>query len=255
MNSGHLVRETMGAMVDGELSPIDAAAAHAHLNECHECSKRVLQLYQLKSAVKQAGMPHAPSPEILARLGAQAGQVRARHAIDQRTRPIPVRSLVLQAAAALLVVALGLGGWRWVRHSDSLAAEVLDEHLAMLSPGSLPEVTSSDRHTVKPWFEGKLPFSFNLPESSALPPDTVLTGADLAYIQGRPAAVLLFSIHKHRTSVFVSQNRPFAVLPHLRTRDGFHFSDAASAGLEFLAVSDANGAEVDALVRSLTAAQ
>jgi len=250
MSSDHLLPETMGAMVDGELAARDKAAADAHLNECHVCSKRVLSLYQLKSAVKQAGMRNMPSPAVLTRLGAQARGGRA-----PRIQWTPLRSVLLQAAAALLVVALGLGAWRWMRPSESLASQVLDQHLATLSAGALPEVASSDRHTVKPWFEGKLPFSFNLPEPNALPPDTVLTGADLVYIQGKPVALLLFSIHKHRTSVFVSQTRLLTGISHRRTQEGFQLIDEEARGLDYLAVSDANGAELDALLRSLTAVQ
>ena len=250
MSSDHLLPETLGAMADGELSPSDEAAAHAHLNECHECSKRVLALYQLRSVVKRAAQSNTPSPQVLARLQAHARQVQ-----KQPVKWTPLRVVALQVAAALLLLALVLGGWRWMRQSDALASEVFDQHLATLSPGSLPEVASSDRHTVKPWFEGKLPFSFNLPEPNALPSDTVLIGADFAYIQGKPAALLLFSIHKHRTSVFVTQGSLATGLPYRRTQSGFQFVSTESKGLELIAISDANTAELEALVRSITAAQ
>ena len=69
--------------------------------------------------------------------------------------------------------------WRQMRQADSLSAELLDQHLATLSSGAAPEVISTDRHTVKPWFQGKLPFSFNLPDK--LPADTTLKGGDLTY--------------------------------------------------------------------------
>ena len=81
--------------------------------------------------------------------------------------------------------------------------EVCDEHIAALAAGAAPEVVSSDRHTVKPWFQGRLPFSFNLPQ--VLPADTALDGANLTYVRGAPAAQLLFSIGKHRVSMFVRQ--------------------------------------------------
>lgn len=142
-----------------------------------------------------------------------------------------------------------------MRQSNSHVSEVLDQHLAILSAASQPEVVSTDRHTVKPWFEGKLPFSFNLPEANALPPDTVLTGADVAYIQGKPAALLLFTIGKHRTSVFVAQVSLLTGLPGSQTRSGFQFAEATSAGLAFLGVSDVDARELDALVRSLASAQ
>jgi anti-sigma factor RsiW len=70
-------------------------------------------------------------------------------------------------------------------------------------------VLSSDRHTVKPWFQGKLPFSFNLPEG--LPSDTTLDGANLTYLHNRPVAQLLYSIGRHRVSVFVQQSTGGAI--------------------------------------------
>ena len=100
---------------------------------------------------------------------------------------------------------------------------VLNEHLATLFDAASPEVLSSDRHTDKPWFQGKLPFSFNIPEQSALPTDTALIGADLTYVNGRPTALLLFTIHKHHASVFVSQEQ-VSEFVHMSGRSGVHFS-------------------------------
>ncbi len=250
MSLNHLPPETLSALVDGELSPRDDAAARAHLNECHDCSQRAMEAYQLRIAVKRAAVCNMPSADALARLNAMARPVRR-----TRTNWMPLRGIAWQAAATLLLAAVALGGWRWMRQSNSLASEVLDQHLAVLSAASQPEVASTDRHTVKPWFEGKLPFSFNLPEANALPPDTVLTGANVAYIQGKPAALLLFTIGKHRTSVFVAQVSLLTGLPGPRTRSGFQIAEAKSANLAFLGVSDVDARELDALVRSLAAAQ
>ena len=250
MSSNHLPLETLGALADGELAPLDDAAVQAHLNECHDCAKRAIEAYHLRTAVRQAALCNLPSADVLARLTAAARPAR-----KPRSNWVPLRALAWQAAAALLLVAVALGGWRWMRESNSLASEALDQHLATLSEVSQPEVISSDRHTVKPWFEGKLPFSFNLPEANTLPPDTTLTGADLAYIQGRPAALLFFTIHKHRTSVFVTQVGLLTGMPHPQTRSGFQFIEARSVGLAFLGVSDVNAGELGALVRLLASAQ
>jgi len=249
MSLDHLSPETLGALVDGELSPPERAAAQAHLNECHDCAKNVIGLHQLRATVKLAAQCNAPSPEMLARFHAATRPVQAR-----RSRFAQMRAIARQIAAVLILAAAILGGWKWKRQSDSLAAEVLDQHLATLSQTSEPQVLSSDRHTVKPWFEGKLPFSFNLPEPDALPGGTILTGADLVYIDERPTALLLFTMHKHRASVFVSQASSLVGL-HRQTQSGFHFVEAKSAGLEFLGVSDVDPKELAALIQSLTAVQ
>jgi len=142
-----------------------------------------------------------------------------------------------------------------LRQSDMLSAEILDQHLDTLSDTASPEVVSTDRHTVKPWFQGKLPFSFNIPEPNALPADTVLIGADLTYVDGKAAAQLLFTIHKHHASVFVTQTGQLSEFVRVTARSGFHFSAGRGGGLELLGVSDVNGAELDALVAKLAAAQ
>ena len=89
-----------------------------------------------------------------------------------------------------------------VEHA-ALMTEVSDQHIATLAANLPPQVLSSDRHTVKPWFQGKIPFSFNLPEG--LPADTKLEGANLVYLHNRPVAQLLYDIGRHRVSVFVQQ--------------------------------------------------
>ena len=136
------------------------------------------------------------------------------------------------------------------------AAELLDQHLATLSSAAAPQVISTDRHTVKPWFQGRLPFSFNIPETTALPPDTTLKGADLAYLSGQPAALLLFTIHKHEVSVFLTQRTAGHILSTTpKTREGFNIHTATTPDLNIVAVSDVNPADLDNLMAALLQAQ
>lgn len=247
--SAHLLPETIGSIVDGELLPEDEAATQAHLSQCHACALKLIAAGQLKSATGRAARNFAPSPEALARLSAVAEQ-----APRGRASVIPIRLISWTAVAAIFLLAIALGG-RMLRDSDMLSAEILDQHLDTLSDAAFPEVVSTDRHTVKPWFEGKLPFSFNIPEPNALPADTTLVGADLTHVDGKAAALLLFTIHKHRASVFVTQSGQLSEFVRVTARSGFHFSAGRGGGLEFLGVSDVNGAELDALVKKVAAAQ
>ena len=249
MSPDHLLPETIGALIDSELSEVDRGAAEAHLNGCHICALRVIEASQLKSATSRAARNFAPSQEALARLTAVAQQTPAK-----RAPVVPIRTMTWAAAAAMFILAIALGG-RMLRQSDMLSAEILDQHLDTLSDTASPEVVSTDRHTVKPWFQGKLPFSFNIPEPNALPADTVLIGADLTYVDGKAAAQLLFTIHKHHASVFVTQTGQLSEFVRVTARSGFHFSAGRGGGLELLGVSDVNGAELDALVAKLAAAQ
>jgi anti-sigma factor RsiW len=250
MTGDHLQPQTIGAIVDREHSMYEDSAARAHLNECHECARRVLSAYQAQAVTRQAARTYTASAETLSRL---AAMVRPQPVM--RAKAIPIRSAAFLATAALLIAAIAIFSWRYMRASSELTAEVLDQHLSTLAASSQPQVISSDKHTVKPWFEGKLPFSFNLPEPNALPQDTALLGADLTFVRGRPAALLLFRIHKHRTSVIVSEAGSFPGLFPLKARSGFEFVLQGAGHVELLAVSDVEPAELKALIASIAAVQ
>jgi anti-sigma factor RsiW len=111
-------------------------------------------------------------------------------------------------------------------------------------------VLSSDRHTVKPWFQGKLPFSFNLPEG--LPSDTTLDGANLTYLHNRPVAQLLYSIGRHRVPVFVQQSTGGAIPTGLSAEHaGFHVASFSTDDLDVVAVSDVDPARLSNLLTAI----
>jgi anti-sigma factor RsiW len=248
----HLDPETLNAFIDREL-PLEAQqAVELHLNGCHSCALQVLSATQLKAATARAGHRFTPAPETLARFSATL------HAKPQQKKTARIYSFRAGAwaalAAAILLVASFLAS-RQIHQTNALAAELLDQHLATLASGAVPQVISTDRHTVKPWFQGRLPFSFNLPDTSALPPDTTLKGADLAYFEGQPAALLLFTIHKHQVSIFLTQRANGPMLTSLpKTHAGFSMDSAITRDLRILAVSDVNPADLNLLVASLVRA-
>jgi anti-sigma factor RsiW len=248
--NGHLEPDQLSAFIDGELSSSDTYEIQQHLADCHTCALRVLSATQLKLATARAAERFAVPPEALARLTAQLRPQEPKKV----ARIYSFRSITWSAIAAALVLAVSLIGWRQIRQTNTLSAELLDQHLATLSSGATPEVISTDRHTVKPWFQGKLPFSFNLPE--ALPADTTLKGGDLAYLSGQPAALLLFTIHKHEVSIFFTQRSgsPAASVP-FGTQSGFTIHHASTHDLRIIAVSDVNPADLDLLVSALVEAQ
>jgi anti-sigma factor RsiW len=245
----------VSAYVDGELNPNEAEGFLRHLETCHPCSLRIVTETQIKAATAREGSRFAPSAETLARLSAtlhKETQERTGIAVVPR---FGVRRIVWSALAASIVLLVVFAGWRQVRGSNAMAAEVLDQHLAMLSGGATPEIESTDRHTVKPWFQGKIPFSFNLPEANALPSDTTLRGADLAYLDGQPTALLIFTIHKHEASVFLTQKAGKVLVLGPTALSGFNLRTATAGELRMTAISDVNPAELDALVAALAKVQ
>jgi anti-sigma factor RsiW len=268
LHPDHITPGQLNAFIDRELPPAEQQGIEQHLATCHACTLRVLSATQLKAATARAGHRFAPPPEALARLTAQLhsqpqqqSQPQSQH---QPKPPVPIYSIrpatmrpaAWAALAAAILLAVSFLSWSQLRPTNTLAAELLDQHLATLSSAATPQVISTDRHTVKPWFQGRLPFSFNLPDATALPPDTTLKGADLAYLNNQPAALLLFTIHKHEVSVFLTQRATSPTLTTLpKTRAGFNIHTTTTPDLRIIAVSDVNPADLDNLLASLVQAQ
>lgn len=260
--AGHLQPDQLNVFVDGELTVAEAQSIQQHLDSCHACTLRVLSAMRLKVATARVGQRFAPPAETLTRLAAQLRPtVSAPRAQPPSARVAPIRhaspaiAFAWSAFAAAVLLAVSLFAWHQIHQANALAAELLDQHLAMLSGGAVPQVVSTDRHTVKPWFQGRLPFSFNLPDPGALPPDTTLRGADLVYIEGRPAALVIFTIHKHDVSIFITESSSnFGIAPRT-TRSGFAIRSVTAAQLRLTAVSDVNPADLDALVTALARVQ
>ena len=269
--TNHLDPDHLNAFIDGELPPVEQLGIEQHLTTCHACTLRILSATQLKAATARAGQRFAPPPDALARLTAQLHAQQAKPEQRPQTNQQPqaetkkaariysmpsFRPAAWAALAAAILLAISLLGWRQFHQTNALAAELLDQHLATLSSAATPQVISTDRHTVKPWFQGRLPFSFNLPDATALPPDTTLKGADLIYLNGQPVALLLFTIHKHEVSVFLTQRSTSPTLVTLRSgRAGFNLHTAATPDLRIVAVSDVNPADLDNLIAALVNAQ
>jgi anti-sigma factor RsiW len=259
--SEHLQPGQIDAFADHELSLDEARILQQHLATCHPCSLRLLSTIELKQATAAAGRRFDPSPAMLARLTAQLQQTTPAKSSPRRALSFPRANFLWPslAAAALLLVAVSLATWSVRRTHNALSAELatelLDQHLATLSPAAAPEVLSTDRHTVKPWFEGKLPFSFNLPEPNALPPATTLKGADLTYLGDHPAALLLFTAGKHQVSVFVTERSALASAAAASTRSGFNLRSVTVGDLRLTAVGDVDPPQLDRLLSALASVQ
>ena len=253
----------LSALADGQLATEEMASANQHLASCPACTSRALSQFLLKSTTAKAGRQYAPSPEFQERIAKLASGRSGQDARHEQAGLHPRANVAKWGAlAALLLVCIALGvlGGPWLRparfatRDAALVAEVCDQHIAMMAAGLSPQVISTDRHTVKPWFQGKLPFSFNLP--AALPTGMTLDGANLAYLGGQPAAQLLYSIGKHRASVFVRQFPDAETMHSLEAeRSGFHVDGFTTGHVEMIAVSDGDPARLRDLVNALERAQ
>ena len=187
----------LDAYLDGELAATDAAELEAHLRACPHCA-RVEQRRRALSAAVRDQMPRFRAPDTL--------RVRVRAAVRAETsqtayhRPYPWRALAV--AASLAVVAFG--SWQLALRragGEDITNQVLASHVRSLMPGHLTDVLSSDQHTVKPWFNGKLDFSPPVYDFAGR--GFPLIGGRLEYVAGRPVAALVYGRRQHVINVFL----------------------------------------------------
>lgn len=232
--------------LDGELAAGDAAELEAHLAGCATCQRFRADRVALRSALA-ARMPRLEAPETLR--GRVRATLRAETAADRPAptrrvrRPWSVTSRWLALAATIAVVAVG--SWRLAAvhtASTALADEVLASHVRSLMPGHLSDVVSTDQHTVKPWFDGKLDYSPPVHDFAGR--GYPLLGGRLDYLGGRPVAALVYGRRKHVINVFVwPATGPQGVAAPV-VRQGYHLLRWATPEFTYWVASDVGLAEL-----------
>ena len=225
--------------LDGELPEEEMRGFDAHVRNCPSCSADALARVQMKRAIQVAGKRYAPSAEFRKRM-------------QQKIAAKPQRSFGLgwtlaAAAAVILVVGTLTSAYLGTRSGrDQVFSEIADLHVATLASSSPVDVISTDRHTVKPWFQGKIPFAFNLPELQNT--EFSLLGARMTYLDQTPGAHLIYDMRKHHISVFVFQERSLPAglddnslspkqLP-------FNLETWSQGGLRYFVIGDASAADI-----------
>jgi anti-sigma factor RsiW len=226
--------EQIATYVDGELSAPEMREMDAHLQTCSACAADALRQVQLRRALQSAGHRYTPSADFRQKVR-QSIAARPRRSASWLWLPASAFSLVLLAGAVILSIR--------EQHlaMQNVYSELADLHVTALASPNPVDVLSSDRHTVKPWFEGKIPFAFNLPELQN--PEIVLVGGRIAYLGQAPGAELIYRIRKHQVSVFIFQER---ALDHLsnsdstlqRQQETFNFLSWSQNGLRYFVVGD-----------------
>jgi anti-sigma factor RsiW len=232
--------------LDGELSTGEMRDLDTHLRTCPTCAADVLSQLQTKRAVHSAGKRYSPSPEF---------QARIRKSIATTPRRSPIRMwLGATAAVALLVIAglvtISVRQREWQRHQT--LSELADLHVATLASANPVDVISTDRHTVKPWFQGKIPFTFNLPELQNS--GFVLLGGRVTYLGQAPGAELVYQIRKHQISVFIFQDRAAGrelATAESRKQLSFNIETWNQEGLRYFVIGDASGDDIHTLADML----
>jgi anti-sigma factor RsiW len=243
--------EKLDTYLDGELPSEGARAVDAHLRGCSTCAAEALRRVQLKRTVQEAGQRFTPDPAFRARM-----QKKFATPVGSKTRWRWLPAFVTATAAALLVAsAFVLTVHRERLGQRQLISELVDQHVATLASSSPVDVISSDRHTVKPWFQGKIPFTFNLPELQGSP--FVLVGGRVTYLDQSPGAELIFRVRQHQISVFIFQQRGLSdarVNEAMKSPGSFEVRSWDQNGLRYFMVGDASPQDLDKLSEMLKAA-
>ena len=238
----HEVGRLLGAYIDSELSLSECAAVDEHVRGCLACHERLAELESLGRLVR-AVPPYSASKRLRVAVAARRARWRA------------APRMLAVAAAAVIVVSLATVTLRVVRTqrrleaSASVAEAVVDEHVRALMGAHLLDVPSSNQHTVKPWFLGKLDFSPPVTDLGAA--GFPLVGGRLDYVAGRPVAAIVYQRRQHTINLFVWPVSDIAAAVDARSIRGFQVRHWIGHGMSFWAVSDLNDRELDEFVRAL----
>jgi len=240
--------EKLDAYVDGELPAGEARAIDEHLRGCSSCAAQALRKVQQKRAIQAAGQKFKPDPAFRARI---QKTIAAPKPTLWNRRWLPI---LVTATAAVLLVAGAL--FLTLRGSkQQLISELVDQHVATLASANPVDVISTDRHTVKPWFAGKIPFTFNLPELQGSP--FILVGGRVSYLSQSPGAELIFRVRQHQISLFIFQDqglRAAGINEPVRTALSFEVRTWRHNGLRYFVIGDASPQDLDKLSELIKAA-
>ena len=246
------VMDRLSPFLDDELDPVASREVSRHLESCADCAAAFDRRRRLSESLRRDLEYHRASDLLRARVVRDARAAVGEGARSRRAAP---SWRWLSVAAAVVAV---VGGTWWVttlprEHADDLTArEVVSGHIRSLMANHLTDVASTDQHTVKPWFAGKLDFSPPVTDFAAA--GYPLVGGRLDYLQGHSVAALVYLHHKHAINVFVwpVASAHERVTPAM-TQQGFHVIHGTHAGMAYWVVSDLNAEELASFARMFAA--
>lgn len=219
------------ALIDSELDASHAREVEAHLATCAKCSAAARDYREMKKAIAQGGLRYTAPPELRRRIEASLPQAQA------PTRRTLLKGFAMGSAVSAIAAS---GLFAIVLRGDDeerLQTAFVSAHLRSLQAGHLTDVVSTDQHTVKPWFNGRLDVS--PPVIDLGPQGFALIGGRLDYVDGRPVGAVIYRRRQHVINLFVAQgasSEPRAAT--METVQGFNIRHWSERGLDYWAVSD-----------------
>lgn len=235
---------TVHGYCDGELDAVRAGEFERHLESCADCQASLERIESLRRSLRESDLYERASAELRVRvrknLPATSGRRRLPFLLHGSWAPI---SAALLAAAAIAIAWLVIPPRAG---SQRITAELIDAHVRSLQPGHLTDVESTDQHTVKPWFDGKLPFI--PPVVDYAQQGFPLVGGRLDVVDGHEVAALVYARRKHTINLFAwPASRGERLGENSGARQGYNWAAWQTGDMQFCAVSDASKDDLDAL--------
>jgi anti-sigma factor RsiW len=236
-------RLLVNAYVDGELDVVKCLEVEAHLNGCVACRREEASLRALHTVLSDSSLYYEAPAQLERRL--RTALREARRAESRRAFALRPYSWVGAAAAAVLFLGIIVKGALPLGSSagELTAREVVDDHLRSLTGNHLTDVLSSNQHTVKPWFDGRLQFTPPVEDLGA--EGFPLIGGRLDYLDNHPVAAVVYRRRLHIINLFISPAEHAADrLPTSEVRGGYNIVHWTKSGMSYWAVSSLSAAEL-----------
>ena len=249
---GDVFTDRLGPRIDGELSPNDARDVDRHLETCAACAREYAALAAVHRSLSEKLMRHTAPDVLRARIRGALMEPTTEKPAPSRERPwwrLVAAGVVIAAMSSALTFAAVRG-----TTPDAATDELLASHLRSLQPGHLIDVASTNQHTVKPWFNGRVDLSPTVPNLDSL--GFPLVGGRTDYVRDRAVPVIVYARRQHLINVYVwPTSGASSAGTRSISRNGYHFISWRMSGLEYEAVSDLNTGELDQFAASFRAAR
>jgi anti-sigma factor RsiW len=245
------IRQLLPAHADRELGVLESVGIDRHLLACPTCQGELARQELMRVGVRKHATYFAPPAHLEASIKAALARETASAAVRPQRRWTWRWPNAGMAFAS--VFAIAMSSWLYLAvptANDLLADEVISSHVRSLMVDHVADVASSDQHTVKPWFNGKLDFA--PPVSDFTAEGFPLVGGRLDYLDRRPVAALVYRHRQHLINVYAwpaADERDSA--PQSLTRNGYHMMRWTEGGMAYWVISDLNAGELETLVQIL----